>query len=486
VKRVSLRVSISRFGRSGNRTARSLATLFFFLACWCYLPFALQTQANAAGWFYVRLASFETNHNAGVQPAVPVIEGADGGLYGTTFCGGSADAGTIFKLDKQGRNHTNLHSFTGFPGDGKWPRAPLLQAGNGLLYGTTQFGGSADLGTIFRVNPDGSGYLVIWNFTWSEGGYPYGGLIEGKDGFLYGTAESGGTEGKGTVFQVDMAGTNCMRLLSFGSTGNGAYPHAGLTEGSDGILYGTTSIGGTYGGGTVFKLNKDGTGYGVLKHFKNEEGFGLEAALLEGDDNALYGTTFNGGTNSGGTVFKVNKDGNGFAVIKHFDTVDGAFPVASLLKGSDGLLYGTTLIGGNGGAGVVFGLRQDGNNFEILRHFTGRHGDGAAPRASVIQAKDGTLYGTTAEGGDLNLGTVFALFPEPRSWITGWEAASNSIQTIIARGAANVSFGLQLTTNLEAAQWLTITTNTADAIGIVEFTKLPAETPQLFYRLVVP
>jgi uncharacterized repeat protein (TIGR03803 family) len=465
-------------------SVRAVATSWLNPVFWLPVAMAwLLPRAGAGEWSHVRLYSFGQT-NAGAGPKVALIEGRDGALYGTTYFGGSADAGTVFRIDKQGGNYTNLHSFTGRDGDGKWPYAALLQSRDGALYGTTTFGGQADQGTVFKLNPDGSGYAVLWSCKWNEGAYPYGTLIEGTDGRLYGTANVGGDDAKGTVFQLDKPGTNCVRLHSFGGVGDGGYPQAGLVEGSDGALYGTTTTGGTNDGGTVFQLSKAGTNYTVRKHLADSDGTWPTAALLEGAAGAMYGTAFNGGTNGAGTVFKLDQAGTNFTVLKHFGHDDGAYPAAALVAGDNGVLYGTT-VGGSFG-GTVFQINPDGSGHTILRAFTYNDGDGHSPRGNVIQSQDGALYGTTDEGGDLLGGTVFALFPEPRSWFTGWTASSSAITSCSAAGAADTLFYLQATTNLTATNWWTVATNQASPLGALTFTNLPAEWPALFYRLAAP
>jgi uncharacterized repeat protein (TIGR03803 family) len=197
-------------------------------------------------------------------------------------------------------------------------------------------------------------------------------------------------------------------LSAFGvATNDGRLPQAALIEGSDGVLYGTTSAGGSNDSGTVFKLNKDGTGYAILHHFNGTDGANLLAGVIEGSDGALYGTANAGGSNNIGTIFKVSKDGTGFVDIHSFAGNDGANPQAALIKGSDGLLYGTTSTGGPGGAGTVFKLNNDGSDYTLLHSFGSTDGDAGTPLASVIEASDGFLYGTTSNGGTNSVGSVF-------------------------------------------------------------------------------
>jgi uncharacterized repeat protein (TIGR03803 family) len=197
-------------------------------------------------------------------------------------------------------------------------------------------------------------FTTIKNFgvlTNATGTSPRSELVQGPDGTLYGTAADG--EVRGTVFKVNSDGTGFTVLKWFTNSLDGANPSAGVTL-SGSTLYGTTSDGGSFGFGTVFKVNTDGSGYTVLKHFTSSDGaYPFAAVTLSGS--TLYGTTQVGGSSDRGTVFKVNTDGSGHTVLKHFDFSDGAIPLSGLTL-SGGALYGTTSEGGHFGFGTVFKL----------------------------------------------------------------------------------------------------------------------------------
>jgi uncharacterized repeat protein (TIGR03803 family) len=238
-----------------------------------------------------------------------VVEGTDGALYGTTFVGGSDGVGSVFKLDKNGSNYMVLRSFSTNGADGQFAWGGLVEGTDGRLYGTTRSGGSNDVGTVFKLNKDGSGYARLYSFATAgnDGQKPYARLVEGTDGALYGTTHDGGSSGNGTVFKVNKDGTGYTRLRSFSATGgDGQNPYSALLEGADGALYGTTYLDGASGRGTVFKVNKDGSGYAVLYSFTtNGDGRSPFAGLVQGSDGALYGTTENGGSEGAGTVFRL-------------------------------------------------------------------------------------------------------------------------------------------------------------------------------------
>jgi uncharacterized repeat protein (TIGR03803 family) len=326
------------------------------------------------------------------------IEGSDGLLYGACYVGGASDDGSVFKIGKDGSGFTTLLVFTGT--NGALPHQ-LIEGSDGALYGTTTLGGAGGGGTAFTIAKDGTGFTTLRSFDGTNSSPNE--LIEGLDGALYGTTCCTSTTGHGTVFTMGKDGTGFVTLFSFNGT-NGATPKAGLTEGLDGALYGTTGYGGASADGTVFKIAKDGTGFATLFSFNGANGAGPEAALLEGSDGALYGTTFSGGAGNEGTVFKIGKDGAGFSTLFQSSSAEGFGPYGPI-EASDGVLYGTTERGGASGWGTVFKIDSDGSGFTTLFSFDGTNGGN--PRAGVIEGSDGFLYGTTENGGASDKGTVF-------------------------------------------------------------------------------
>ena len=224
---------------------------------------------------------------------------------------------------------------------------------------------------------------------------------------LYGTANGGGSfTGGGTVFKLNTDGSGFTVLKDFTNSIDGANPIGGL-ELSGATLYGTTANGGNYGCGTVFSVNTDGSGYTVLKYFAgyfgNDGANPVAALVLSGT--TLYGTTLYGGNYGVGTVFKVNTDGSGYAVLKFFSGDEGEYPFAGLLL-SGTTLYGTTRSGGSSWNGTVFSINTDGTGCTVLHSFTGS--DGANPVAGLVLFGT-TLYGTTSYGGSSGNGAVFGV-----------------------------------------------------------------------------
>jgi len=314
--------------------------------------------------FSATLGYLSTNRD-GAHPSAGLILSGNT-LYGTTQFGGSSGNGTVFAVTTTG-SFTNLHSFTATLGnppfiniDGTHPVAGLILAGN-ALFGTASQGGTSGDGTVFKINTDGSGFTTLHSFTRSDGASPYAGLILSGN-TLYGTAIQGGTSGGGTVFAVNTDGTGFKTLYNFMDGGDGAFPSAGLIL-SGTSLYGTTQSGGFSGSGTVFSLKTNGTGFTNLYSFTanvsfpytNSDGAFPEAGLVL-SGNFLYGTAVEGGSWGYGTVFMVDTNGTGFADLYNFtDGIDGGYPYAELVL-SDNALYGTASEGGSWGYGTVFRL----------------------------------------------------------------------------------------------------------------------------------
>jgi uncharacterized repeat protein (TIGR03803 family) len=269
--------------------------------------------------------------------------------------------------------------------------------------------------------------LVLFNQT--NGASPTAGLIQGTDGNLYGTTASGGSGGDGTVFQMTPFGT-LTNLVSFNNT-NGAGPRGGLLQAMDGNFYGTTYNGGTNKAGTVFQVTTNGV-LTTLVTFANTNGAWPIAGLIQGQDGNFYGTTTIGGTNSGGTAFQVTTNGT-LATLISFDYNGNAgnSPYSGLVQGSDGSLYGTTSGGGaytnlsGQGYGTIFKLATNGT-LTTLISFNGTNG--ASPQAGLILGTDGSFYGTTYLGGTNNYGTVFML------------ATNGTLTTLVSFGNTNGAF----------------------------------------------
>lgn len=325
-----------------------------------------------------------------------------GTLYGTTTLGGGTGprcgtpgCGTIYRVTRDG-NEDVVYNFTGL--DGADPQGSLI-AVKGELYGTTLFGGVANVGNIFRVTTAGT-ETVLHNFGGTpDGSSPYGSLIEVK-GTLYGTTMRGGAYNNGTVFSVTQSGLEKV-LYSFkgASYGDGEGPRAGLTE-IGGELYGTTFYGGS-GAGTVFKITRSGKERVLYRFAPYRHDAGSPGSTLVDINGTLYGTSWFGGSGYSGTVFSVTTSGQERVLHSFTGSPDGAEPYAGLTNVA-GTLYGTTWVGGSiygeddEGVGTVFSVTPSGKERIVYRF--GAPPDGALSAATLIYV-NGTLFGTTASGG---------------------------------------------------------------------------------------
>ena len=247
----------------------------------------------------------------------------------------------------------------------------------------------------------------LYSFAGGPDGANPNALVQDTNGIFYGTTQNGGTNGYGTIFQLTTNGTPAT-LYAFTGDGDGAYPMAGLVQGADGNLYGTASVGGTGDWGTIFNITSGGT-FGALHSFTGvADGSYPYAELMQGVDGRIYGTTLEGGISNGwGTVFKITPDGSVSNLYSFTGGADGGSPEATLVQGVDGSLYGTTSEGGTSSSGTVFKITTNGT-FTTLYSFYGSS-DGGFPYAGVIQAADGNFYGTTGDDGQLGNGTVFKI-----------------------------------------------------------------------------
>jgi uncharacterized repeat protein (TIGR03803 family) len=440
---------------------------------------------------YQRLLSFGVYSDWGKLPYGQLMEASDGLLYGTTYAGGASNLGTVFRIAKDGSGFSVLRSFS----DPNFLYGGVVEGTNGVLYGTAAGGGSHSGGAVFAINKDGSGFLVVHNFDpgSADGAAPVNGLIRAKDGMLYGTCSKGGNTNLGTVFRISADGTVYGVIHNFlGQTngGDGSSPGASLTQGLDGDIYGTTQAGGNNNMGTLFKLNTDGSVFSILHHFSGSSNDGRVPLgnLAQGPDGLLYGTTEYGGVNSVGTLFQVDTNGNNYAVLMSFSTSSGGYePLGGLTFGSDGALYGTTRYGGPNDSGVAFRLSTTDTNYVVLHQFLGVAGDGAQPFAPLLQASDGAWYGSTYYGGDRSVGVLFRLFSgNAPVTITAITSTPTDVTLNFAGGAASQAYGIQASPSLSSAIWQTIGTNTAAIDGSFQFTELGgAGLPTRYYRSAV-
>jgi uncharacterized repeat protein (TIGR03803 family) len=306
---------------------------------------------------------------------------------------------------------TTLANFNNSNGDGP-EFAGLVQATNGNYYGTTQYGGkNADSGAVFQITPAGKlndVYSFCSQANCTDGARPFSTPVIASDGNFYGTTYLGGSSGSGTVYKMTIGG-KVTTLYSFcpkQPCADGQFP-VGLVEASSGNFYGATY------GGTIFEITKAG-GFRILYTFCSEtncaDGFSPQSGLMQARNSNLYGTTMLGGSKGWGVIYEITPSGS-YKVFYNFcsqsSCADGANPVATLIQDASGNLYGTTSTGGTYGYGTVFEITPA-NQFIVLHSFD--NANGGTPAAPLIPANDGNLYGTTiytTVGG----GSIFEITP---------------------------------------------------------------------------
>jgi uncharacterized repeat protein (TIGR03803 family) len=341
----------------------------------------------------------------GIYPYAAVIQDSAGNLYGTTAEGGTDGYGTVFKIDLSGKE-TVLHSFSYANGDGGYPYGGVVMNQAGDLFGITLQGGSMGLGTVFKIDSNGI-ESILYSFTGQpDGAFPYTeNLAMDGAGNLYGTTSTGGTYNYGTVFEVSQTGSETV-LYSFTGGSDGGSPYAGVILDKAGNLYGTTGAGGDIGGcgltagcGTVYEIDTSGAET-VLYAFEGplqgdgEAPFGALAQNASGD---FYGSTSSGGAYQQGTVFKIDTHGVETVLYSFGGVVnDGVQPWAGVTLDKAGNIYGTTQYGGSTSFGTAYVL----NNAlqETILHAFTSGADGAYPVAGLLLRSDGSLLGTSSAG----------------------------------------------------------------------------------------
>ncbi|MBK7999739.1 MAG: hypothetical protein IPK15_13745 [Verrucomicrobia bacterium] len=441
-------------------------------------------------------------------------------LYGAADSGGAGRRGTFFKLNMDGTGFATLHHFAPLlnetNSDGAYPDSTPVLSGN-TIFGTAYDGGIYGHGTVFKMNTTGSDFSVLHHFkpivpngsgasTNAEGADAEAGLVV-ADNFVYGTTENGGTSGLGAVFRVGANGNGFTNLHSF-TAAEGDTPEPLVMAGNK--LYGTAA-GLKSGSGSVFRLNTDGTGFTILHTFVATnyapplEGPGFEPAYTNVDGvlpasllvsgSTIYGTTYWGGANGNGTVYRMQLDGSGFSVLHHFGATranlsgvftnsGGAHPIQfSGLTLWGKTLFGTTFMGGKSGNGTVFALLTNGTGFTILHDFSPTSGpssinsDGATPYSGLMISND-TIFGTARSGGASGSGTVFSIAIVPRLSIT---QAGESVILTWPQNA--IGFTLESTTNLNPpVTWSTVTPAPVVVNGFNTVIN-PASAAERFYRL---
>jgi len=324
----------------------------------------------------------ETNCADGSRPNGGLVQATNGNLYGTTSYGGAncqgeeiVGCGTVFEVTPSGTVNT-IYSFCSKPncGDGAYPMAGLVQASNGNLYGTTYKGGKADVGAVFEITPTGT-LTTLYSFcsqtNCTDGEYPVTPLIQAANGVLYGTTAWGGTSDDGTAFKITQKG-KLATLHSFDGT-DGRLLEAGLVQATNKEFYGTAVYGGANDEGTVFEMTAAGkvtTLYSFCSQTNCTDGKTPQAGLVQGANGNLYGTTSQGGANNSGfycdsqgcgTIFEITSKGKFkftslYSFCSQANCADGVTPQAAMVPATNGSLYGPTSFGGAYNSGSLFSV----------------------------------------------------------------------------------------------------------------------------------
>ena len=430
MSRVSLAVAINNATVAGNEWESERGTIMMKLSlskiacivlafCAATIVTPAQTESPAQITFK-SLYSFDgEGAHGGANPGFGnLVQGPDGYLYGTTEASVGTE-GTVFKISTAGKLKTLCIFCTkGQPClFGAKPLGGVTLASNGMFYGTTSLGGYYNLGVVFQITSAGK-LTRLHSFGGGEGAVPWAAPIQAANKLLYGTTSEGGSANEGAIYEMTTTGANPFSV-SFTGT-NGIYPFARLVQGASGNFYGTTGEV-TSGNGTVFAVTEN-EGLTRLHKFNGAPGGGDPVGgLVQARDGTLYGTTITGGAHlAGGTVFSITPAGK-FKIIYSFcakkGCTDGANPEASLIQASDGNLYGTTYAGGtntdscSGGCGTIFKITPAGT-LTTVYNFCSQSGcdDGYYPESGLVQATNGTFYGTTFYGGKSgSAGTVYSL-----------------------------------------------------------------------------
>ncbi len=348
-----------------------------------------------------------------------LVQATNGKLYGTSYYGGANNSGAMFEISTDG-TLTTLYNFCSQSdcADGEYTYSVPVQAADGNFYGTTYLGGDNDDGTVFKLTPGGT-LTTLHSFNGTDGSQPLAGLVQATNGDLYGTTYTGSSNGHGEVFKITKGGafTLLHSFCSQSACADGSNPFAGLLLGTDGNLYGTTLGGGASNGfGTVFKITPNGT-LTTLHSFCLQSGCPdgqfPQTGLVQATNGILYGATITGGTHNAGTIFSITTSGKLatlYNICAQGGCPDGNYLYVPMIQATDGNLYGIMDVGGASNHGTIFKMTLSGA-LTTLYSFCSQPNcaDGEYPNAGLFQDTNGSLYGTTADGGVSGDGTVFSL-----------------------------------------------------------------------------
>lgn len=344
----------------------------------------------------------------GSSPMGSLLQASNGKLYGLAGGGGSSDKGVLFEYDISTSTYTKKNDFLGLL-NGSNPGGSLIQASNGKMYGMTSAGGSMGYGVLFEYDLSSNTLTKKVDFTGSSNGSsPRGSLMQASNGKLYGMTQKGGVNSAGVLFEYNISTGILTKLIDFTNSSSGSGPYGHLIQATNGKLYGLTSGGGLNNGGVLFDYDISTNTLSKKIDFLNSTtGSYIQGSLYQALNGNLYGMTFQGGANNLGVLFEYNIGSNTLTKKIDFDkNANGNNPRASVIQASNGKLYGLACSRGTYTFGILFEYNINLNSIIVRANLDGK-ANGAKPRGSFIRASNGKLYGLTSEGGANDMGVLF-------------------------------------------------------------------------------
>jgi len=349
--------------------------------------------------------------NEGSLPNGYLIQASNGKLYGLTRSGGIDGDGVLFEFDLETKSYSKKYDFVST--NGNRPNGSLLLGSNEKFYGMTLYGGTNDLGVIFEFDHETNTYIKKHDFDGENGGLPYGGLIQGSNGKMYGVTSSGGINDDGVLFEFDPETDIYTKKYDFVET-EGNVPQENLIQASNGKLYGITANGGLNGLGVIFEFDIEANSYTNKYDFNGIDGRIPRGGLLQASNGKLYGVAA-GGLNDYGVLFEFDLDTDTYSKRFDFENSTGRVPSGKLLQALDGKLYGTTTYGGTNNWGIIYNFDVETNIYTVK--YNCEYNTGASPRSGLLQANNGKIYGATMQGGGQIVGVIFEFDPDTNVYV---------------------------------------------------------------------
>jgi uncharacterized repeat protein (TIGR03803 family) len=342
----------------------------------------------------------------GRNPNSTLMQASNGKLYGMAN-GGTNDLGVLFEFDPVTSTYVKIIDFAGTT-NGQNPQGALLESVNGKLYGMTIQGGANGMGVLFEYDPSTTTFAKKIDFAGTtNGSNPYGSLMQASDGRIYGMTNLGGANGKGVLFAYDTLTETITKKIDFDGTTNGGNPFGTLVQALNGLIYGVTSGGGSGSVGVLFEYNPTTESFVKRLDFTGvSNGSNPRGSLILASNGKLYGMTYDGGEYGKGVLFEFEPESNTY--LKRFDfdnTINGTNPYSSLMLASNGRIYGTTLNGGTNNMGILFEYDPATDRYIKKIDFTGTNGRYAY--GTPMQASNDKIYGMTLGGGSSGVGILY-------------------------------------------------------------------------------